>query len=151
MWQIEQSECGNLFDTFICLPVSDTSSSSFILTSITSFSQRISNNRNPLLSRAQELFQKGECPKGALYFLEDHAEGAADSALLHQSRVPHPNPTFPVKPGSVKEGEPNCYTCRFGLTRFVLTEHTGWPRTPQFWSDVQVLQWWGCFEKLHEE
>lgn len=89
--------------------------------------------------------------EAALYSLEDHAEGATASALLHQSKFPHPNPNFPVKPGSVKEEEPSCYMCTFGLTRFLWTEHTVWPRTLKFWSSVEVLQLWGCFEKLHVE
>lgn len=75
----------------------------------------------------RNFFRRLNVPKAALYSLEDNAEGAAASALLCQSRFPHLNPTFPVKPGSVKEGEPNCYVCRFGLARFLFTVHTGWP------------------------
>lgn len=89
-------------------------------------------------------------PKAALYSLEDHAEGATASALLHQSRCPHPNPSFAVKPGSVKE-ESSCNMCGFGLTRFLWTDHTVWPRTPKFWSNVEALQWWGCIENQATE
>lgn len=100
------------------------------LTSLTNFFQRIPVTEIHFCLGHRNFSKRLKVPKAGLYSLEDHAESAAASALLLQSRFPHPNPTFPVKPGSVKEGEPNCYMCRFGLTRFLLTEHTGWPRTP---------------------
>lgn len=87
----------------------------------------------------RKLSRRLNVPDMILCSLETDAEGATASAFA-------PNLNFPVEPGFVEEGNPNCYTGRFGLNRYLLSVHTGCQRSPCFWSSVQVLQWWGCYE-----
>lgn len=65
------------------------------LTSITNFFQRIPITEIHFCLEHRNISRRLNVPKTALYSLEDHAEGVAASVLLHQSRFPHPNPTFP--------------------------------------------------------